>query len=213
MTWRRPVHWCCSFSTDVWVLTHRKGTCRVFLHVSAAWSWHQNHDWDRCAAVFIIAFVSTVLLPKRHVADIVSCLLHVLTHAGVRPSLLYEYVLPFLWFYRYRADSVTWVGFALIIQSSRHAHWSPCKIVTGAFNDFAQFSKNSNTYEILIHHYPCTSTVCKPDYKTIKASNKIIQFFIIYVPSQQPQGQLQTQNSVDKSNYFMNKHDIKSKTS
>jgi hypothetical protein len=40
----------------------------------------------------------------------------------------------------------------------------------------------------------------------------IIQFFIIYVLSQQPQEQLQTQHSVDKSNYFMDKHDIKSKT-
>jgi hypothetical protein len=42
-------------------------------------------DW--CAAVFIILFVSTVLLSLRHVADIVSWLLHVLKHAGVRPTL------------------------------------------------------------------------------------------------------------------------------
>jgi hypothetical protein len=40
-----------------------------------------------------------------------------------------------------------------------------------------------------------------------------IQFFIIYVPSQQPQGQLQAQHSVDENNYFMNRHKIKSKTS
>jgi hypothetical protein len=40
----------------------------------------------------------------------------------------------------------------------------------------------------------------------------IIQFFIIYVLSQQPQGQLQTQHSVDTSNYIMDKHNIKSKT-
>jgi hypothetical protein len=40
----------------------------------------------------------------------------------------------------------------------------------------------------------------------------IIQFFIIYVPSQQLQGQLQTQHSVDTSNYIMEKHNIKSKT-
>jgi hypothetical protein len=39
-----------------------------------------------------------------------------------------------------------------------------------------------------------------------------IQFFIIYVPNQQPQGQLQTQHGVDKSNYFMDKYNIKSKT-
>jgi hypothetical protein len=40
----------------------------------------------------------------------------------------------------------------------------------------------------------------------------IIQFFIIYVPSQQPQGQLQTEHKVDTSNYIMDKHNIKSKT-
>jgi hypothetical protein len=40
-----------------------------------------------------------------------------------------------------------------------------------------------------------------------------IQFFIIYVPSQQPQGQLQAQHSVDTGNYIMDKHNIKSKTS
>jgi hypothetical protein len=39
-----------------------------------------------------------------------------------------------------------------------------------------------------------------------------VQFFIIYVPSQQLQGQLQTQHSVDTSNYLMDKHNIKSKT-
>jgi hypothetical protein len=39
-----------------------------------------------------------------------------------------------------------------------------------------------------------------------------IQFFIIYVASQQLQGQLQTQHSVDTSNYIMDKHNIKSKT-
>jgi hypothetical protein len=38
-----------------------------------------------------------------------------------------------------------------------------------------------------------------------------IQFFIIYVPSQQLQGQLQTQHSVDTSIYIMDKHNIKSK--
>jgi hypothetical protein len=37
----------------------------------------------------------------------------------------------------------------------------------------------------------------------------IIQFFnIIYVPSQQPQGQLQAQHSVDTDNYIMDKHNI-----
>jgi hypothetical protein len=35
-------------------------------------SWRQHHDSDRCATVFIISFVSTVLLSLRHVADIVS---------------------------------------------------------------------------------------------------------------------------------------------
>jgi hypothetical protein len=34
----------------------------------------------------------------------------------------------------------------------------------------------------------------------------VIQFFIIYVLSQQLQGQLQTQHSVDTGNYIMDKH-------
>jgi hypothetical protein len=37
-----------------------------------------------------------------------------------------------------------------------------------------------------------------------------IQFFIIYVLSQQLQGLLQTQHSVDISNYIMDKYNIKS---
>jgi hypothetical protein len=40
----------------------------------------------------------------------------------------------------------------------------------------------------------------------------IIRFFIIYVPSQQLQGQLQTQHSVGTGNYIMDKHNIKLKT-
>jgi hypothetical protein len=39
-----------------------------------------------------------------------------------------------------------------------------------------------------------------------------IRLFIIYVPSQQLQGKLQTQRSVDTGNYIMDKHNIKSKT-
>jgi hypothetical protein len=34
----------------------------------------------------------------------------------------------------------------------------------------------------------------------------MIQVFIIYVPSQQLQGQLETQNSVHKSNYIINSY-------
>jgi hypothetical protein len=41
-------------------------------------------------------------------------------------------------------------------------------------------------------------------------NNNSIQLFITYVPSQQLQGQLQ--HSVDKSNYIMDKQNIKSKT-
>jgi hypothetical protein len=44
------------------------------------------------------------------------------------------------------------------------------------------------------------------------SANNSIQFFIIYVPSQQLQGQLQTQHSVDTSNYIMDKHNLKSKS-
>jgi hypothetical protein len=41
-------------------------------------------------------------------------------------------------------------------------------------------------------------------------NNNSIQFFVIYVPSQQLQGRLQTQHSVDTSNYIMdNQHKIK----
>jgi hypothetical protein len=40
-----------------------------------------------------------------------------------------------------------------------------------------------------------------------------IQLFIIYVPSQQPQGQLQAQHSVDTDNYIIDKHNIKLGTS
>jgi hypothetical protein len=36
-----------------------------------------------------------------------------------------------------------------------------------------------------------------------------VQFFIIYVPSQQLQGQLQTQHSVDTGNYIKDKRNIK----
>jgi hypothetical protein len=46
-------------------------------------SWCQHHE---CSAVFIITFVSTVFPFLRHVADIVSWLLHVLTHSGVFSS-------------------------------------------------------------------------------------------------------------------------------
>jgi hypothetical protein len=42
--------------------------------------------------------------------------------------------------------------------------------------------------------------------KKINNSNNSIQFFIIYVPSQQLKDQLQTQHSVDTGNYIMDKH-------
>jgi hypothetical protein len=44
-----------------------------------------------------------------------------------------------------------------------------------------------------------------------KRNNNSVQL-IIYVPSQQLQGQLQTQHSVDTSNYIMDNHNIKSKS-
>jgi hypothetical protein len=47
---------------------------------------------------------------------------------------------------------------------------------------------------------------------TFSVSNNSIQFFIIYLPSQQMQGQLQTQHSVDTGNHIMDKHDIKTIT-
>jgi hypothetical protein len=42
-------------------------------------------------------------------------------------------------------------------------------------------------------------------------NNSPVQFLFIYVPSQQLQGQLQTQHSVDTSNYIMEQYNIKSK--
>jgi hypothetical protein len=44
------------------------------------------------------------------------------------------------------------------------------------------------------------------------SNNNSIQFFIIYVPSQQPQGQLQAQHSVVTSSYIRDKQNIKSRT-
>jgi hypothetical protein len=43
-------------------------------------------------------------------------------------------------------------------------------------------------------------------------SNNSVQFFIIYVPSQQPQGQLQTQRSVDTGNYIMDRQQLQAST-
>jgi hypothetical protein len=41
--------------------------------------------------------------------------------------------------------------------------------------------------------------MCTPKHN----NNNSVQFFIIYVPSQQPQGQLQTEHSTDIHNYIM----------
>jgi cyclophilin family peptidyl-prolyl cis-trans isomerase len=43
-------------------------------------------------------------------------------------------------------------------------------------------------------------------------NNNSAQFFITYVTGQQPQGQLQTQHSVDTGNYIKDKHNIKTTT-
>jgi hypothetical protein len=43
-------------------------------------------------------------------------------------------------------------------------------------------------------------------------NNYSIQFIVIYVPSQQVQGQLQTQHNVDTGNFIMEKYNVKSKT-
>jgi hypothetical protein len=42
-------------------------------------------------------------------------------------------------------------------------------------------------------------------------NNNSVKFFIIYVMSQERQGQLQTQHSVDTDNYITDKHNIKVK--
>jgi hypothetical protein len=58
------------------------------------------------------------------------------------------------------------------------------------------------------------SDLIKPKHfcHTKNIKNNSIQFFIIYVPNQQLQGQLQTQHRVDTSNYIMDEHNLKSKT-
>jgi hypothetical protein len=48
-------------------------------------------------------------------------------------------------------------------------------------------------------------------YNNNNNNNNSIQFFIIYAPSQQPQGQLQKQHSTDIHNYIMDTHNIKSR--
>jgi hypothetical protein len=87
---------CSRGQEEVWDLSHllwNEFLGRPHTNCIKTWdkrdkSWRQHHDSDRCAVVFIISFVSTVHLSLCHVADIVSWLLHVFTHAGVRPSLV-----------------------------------------------------------------------------------------------------------------------------
>jgi hypothetical protein len=57
-----------------------------------------------------------------------------------------------------------------------------------------------------------TTTTTTTTTTTINNNNNSIHFFILYVLSQQPQGQLQTQHSEDKSSYILDQHNIKSKT-
>jgi hypothetical protein len=43
-------------------------------------------------------------------------------------------------------------------------------------------------------------------------NNNSIQFFIIYVPSEQPKGQLQTQHSLNTGNYIIYKPKLQAST-
>jgi hypothetical protein len=59
-----------------------------------------------------------------------------------------------------------------------------------------------------------TPTMTRPTTKTTNFNSiqfNAVQLFIIYVPSQQPQGQLQTQHSVDTGNYIIEKYQHKVK--
>jgi hypothetical protein len=56
------------------------------------------------------------------------------------------------------------------------------------------------------HYFKYTATLISYSDCNGDKDNNSIQFFIIYVPSQQPQ------HGVDKSNYFTEKHYTKSKT-
>jgi hypothetical protein len=53
-----------------------------------------------------------------------------------------------------------------------------------------------------------TTSALTNNRRTLRENINSIQFFIIYVPSQQPQGQLQTQHSTDIHNYIMDTTDI-----
>jgi hypothetical protein len=71
---------------------------------------------------------------------------------------------------------------------------------------------NINIIIIQLISYLFMCKLNRPETVNSNRNNNSIQFFIIYVPSQQLQGQLQTQQSVDTSNYIMGKHNIKSKS-
>jgi hypothetical protein len=130
------------------VLTHKKGTCRILLHVSAAWSWLQHHDSVRCAAVFIILIVSTVLFSLRHVADIVSWLLHVLTHVGVRPNLLLPVPSGSLFPCRTSHVLVSWVCIAPSLNFFRVEHM--CGVVL-----FLSLAATKSIVKITQPHVQC----------------------------------------------------------
>jgi hypothetical protein len=89
----------------------------------------------------------------------------------------------------------------------------------GCFSSCGCHDMRQNIYKGLVLQ---TSELLEPEIKIMSVeffmcritnnNNNSIKFFIIYVPSQQPQGQLQTQHSVAISNCIMDKHNIKIKT-
>jgi hypothetical protein len=62
---------------------------------------------------------------------------------------------------------------------------------------------------VLPSTHPAAATPPSGTTESSQSKFNSIQFCIIYVPSQQLQGQLQTQHSVDTVNYIMDTHSIK----
>jgi hypothetical protein len=90
----------------------------------------------------------------------------------------------------------------VVLKDSQHVFFSP-----------VQLSQKKENYFYTVSVIAAADTLCLYNFNSMFIIIIIIiEFFIIYVPNQQLQGQLQTQHSVDTSNYLMAKHNIKSKT-
>jgi predicted transglutaminase-like protease len=76
---------------------------------------------------------------------------------------------------------------------------------------------NTKTHRYWKSNFIFTATIVTESYQSkyiyvLLYCNNSIQLFIIYVLSQQPEGQLQTQHSVDTSSYIIDKHKLQAST-